>query len=553
MSGTGMSGTGMSGTGGPGVAGPGPEGAAAPPPAVVPPAAAGLAPDAGLPAGTVVRLDPGTQRLTDDVLFGGSPPRILRLSPAGQRALAQLEAGPVASAAAAILARRLTDANLAHPVLPTPPTSPASPASAARPRLDVTVLIPVRDRAPELRRCLAAAGTGYPVLVVDDGSEDPDAARAAALAAGARLIRRPSSGGPGAARNTGLAALTSEFVAFLDSDCEPPPGWIDGLAGHFADPLVAAVAPRVMAAPGTGPTLDQGRQPARVAPLTRVSYVPTAALVVRRSALGGGFDETMRYGEDVDLIWRLTGAGWRVRYEPAVEVHHAAAGSLTGILHRRFRYGTSAAPLARRHPGALTPLILQPWPTLTMTALLARRPAAAAGSFALSAVLLRRRLQAAGLPARGLAKPMAVGVVQTWLGTGRWCGQFGWPVLAAVIARPGGRTARARWGRRLAVASLLAGPPLAEATALTGDGAQRLAAAARALAGQAAYGAGVYAGCLRERTTAPLRPTVAWQPVAGLRRTPPGKLSADPPPKPLAHPQAVRPAQPADPPAQPPG
>jgi len=63
----------------------------------------------------------------------------------------------------------------------------------------------------------------------------------------------------------------------------------------------------------------------------------------------------------------------------------------------------------------------------------------------------------------------------------------------------------------------------------------------------------VYAGCLRERTTAPLRPTVAWQPVAGLRRTPPGKLSADPPPKPLAHPQAVRPAQPADPPAQPPG
>ena len=548
-----MSGTGMSGTGGPGVAGPGPEGAAAPPPAVVPPAAAGLAPDAGLPAGTVVRLDPGTQRLTDDVLFGGSPPRILRLSPAGQRALAQLEAGPVASAAAAILARRLTDANLAHPVLPTPPTSPASPASAARPRLDVTVLIPVRDRAPELRRCLAAAGTGYPVLVVDDGSEDPDAARAAALAAGARLIRRPSSGGPGAARNTGLAALTSEFVAFLDSDCEPPPGWIDGLAGHFADPLVAAVAPRVMAAPGTGPTLDQGRQPARVAPLTRVSYVPTAALVVRRSALGGGFDEALRYGEDVDLIWRLTGAGWRVRYEPAVEVHHAAAGSLTGILHRRFRYGTSAAPLARRHPGALTPLILQPWPTLTMTALLARRPAAAAGSFTLSAVLLRRRLQAAGLPARGLAKPMAVGVVQTWLGTGRWCGQFGWPVLAAVIARPGGRTARARWGRRLAVASLLAGPPLAEATALTGDGAQRLAAAARALAGQAAYGAGVYAGCLRERTTAPLRPTVAWQPVAGLRRTPPGKPSADPPPKPLAHPQAVRPAQPADPPAQPPG
>ena len=479
------------------------------------------APDAGLPAGTVVRLDPGTQRLAGDVLFGGSPPRILRLSPAGQRALAELEAGPVASAAAATLARRLTDANLAHPVLPSSPTSPTPPASPG-PGPDVTVLIPVRDRVAELRRCLAAAGTGYPVLVVDDGSADPDAVLAAARHAGARLIRRPASGGPGAARNTGLTALTSEFVAFLDSDCEPPPGWIDGLASHFADPLVAAVAPRVVASPGTGPTLDQGGQPARVAPLTRVSYVPTAALLVRRCALGGGFDEALRYGEDVDLIWRLTGAGWRVRYEPAVEVHHAATGSLAGILHRRFRYGTSAAPLARRHPGALTPLILQPWPTLTMTALLARRPAAAAGSFTLSAVLLRRRLRSAGLPARGLVKPMAVGVAQTWLGTGRWCGQFGWPVLAAVIARPGGRTARVRWGRRLAAASLLAGPPLADG-ARGGDGTQLLATAARALAGQAAYGAGVYAGCLRERTAAPLRPTVAWQPVAGLRRKPPGE------------------------------
>jgi hypothetical protein len=108
-------------------------------------------------------------------------------------------------------------------------------------------------------------------------------------------------------------------------------------------------------------------------------------------------------------------------------------------------------------------------------------------------------------------------------------------VLAAVIARPGGRTARARWGRRLAAASLLAGPPLADG-ARQGGGTRLLAAAGRILADQAAYGAGVYAGCLRERTAAPLRPTVAWQQVAGLRRTPPGgapaRPPADPPPGP---------------------
>src|SRR5262249_61183376 len=104
-------------------------------------------------------------------------------------------------------------------------------------------------------------------------------------------------------------------------------------------------------------TLDQGGQPARVAPLTRVSYVPTAALLARRRALGGGFDERLRYGEDVDLVWRLTGAGWRVRYEPAVEVHHAATGSLAGVLHRRVRGGPPAAPPALPRPGRPPPAL----------------------------------------------------------------------------------------------------------------------------------------------------------------------------------------------------
>ena len=78
-------------------------------------------------------------------------------------------------------------------------------------------------------------------------------------------------------------------------------------------------------------------------PGSRVSYVPTAALLVRRSALDsvaiddaaipapghlagpgplssrGVFDPALRYGEDVDLIWRLHDAGWRVRYEPSVQ------------------------------------------------------------------------------------------------------------------------------------------------------------------------------------------------------------------------------------------
>jgi hypothetical protein len=244
--------------------------------------------------------------------------------------------------------------------------------------------------------------------------------------------------------------------------------------------------------------------------------VPTAALLLRRAAIGDGFDEALRYGEDVDLVWRLIEAGWRVRYEPAVQVAHTEPGSLPALLRRRFRYGTSAAPLTRRHPGRVAPLILQPWPSITMAALLARRPLAAGATFSIGTALLARRLRASGLPSEGIIRPMAGGVWQTWLGTGRWTGQFAGPALAAVMLHPGGRTARVRWGRRLAAASLLAGPPLAEWSRNRDRGPLRFTAVT--LADQAAYGAGVYAGCLRERIISPVLPSIAWKPFEGLRK-----------------------------------
>src|SRR5262249_46015168 len=143
------------------------------------------------PAGFGVAIDAGTKQLDADTLFGGAPARVLRLSPGGRAALAELRAGPVRSHAAGRLARKLTAAGLAHP---------RPPALAARP--DVTVLIPVRDRAALLDRCLSALGRSYPAVVVDDGSEDPGSVAGVAAAHGAALVRRPVNGGPRAATDT---------------------------------------------------------------------------------------------------------------------------------------------------------------------------------------------------------------------------------------------------------------------------------------------------------------------------------------------------------------
>jgi mycofactocin glycosyltransferase len=464
-----------------------------------------------LPAGFRIALDPGTREIAPGIWSGGSPARVVRLTPAGRAAWRRLSAGPVDSRVAGALARRLTDAGLAHPC---PPPSPVGAA-------DVTIVIPVRDRAALLDRCLAALDGRYPVVVVDDGSRVPAAVAAVAATHRATLVRRPANGGPSAARNTGLDCTTTELVAFVDSDCVPSPGWIDRLAGHFADPMIAAVAPRITALAGptvtgrftrTAGPLDMGGQPARVVPNTHVSYVPTAALIARRSALravarqNGVFDPTMPVGEDVDLVWRLHTGGWRIRYDPAVQVSHHEPPNWSALLARRLRYGTSAAPLARRHPRHMPALVLHLWPTVTVAALLARRPVAAGAAFALTVLATNRTLRAHDLPTSGATRMTAKAVANTWLGTGRYATRYATPLLLTLMVRGG----RSRWGRRAAAASMLLGPPLA-AWVTRRPAVDPIRFAAVALADDIAYGAGVWVGCVRHRTITPLRPVVTWR------------------------------------------
>jgi mycofactocin glycosyltransferase len=484
-----------------------------------------------LPAGFRIAFDPGTQFVGSDVLFGGSPPRLLRLNAAGVRALEELRGGSVGSPASGRLARRLTDTGLAHPRPPELRPSEPSPSELGlsgqrQPEpgrsAEVTVVIPVRDRAVELDRCLAALGTGWPVIVVDDGSVDPAATAQVCSRRGARLVRRAAPGGPGPARNDGLALATTPLVAFLDSDCVAGPDWIPRLVAHFADPMVGAVAPRVRPVTGDSAAgrylaarapLDLGPNEARVAPLTRLSYVPTAALLVRVGAVPtGGFDPALRYGEDVDLIWRMIGAGWRVRYDPRAEVRHTEPGSWPAVLSRRFRYGNSAAPLASRHPGLVPPLILQAWPAAAVAALLAGRPVTAIAAYAAGTGQLVELLREWDVPARGVLGPMAGSVRQTWLDTGRWSAQYALPLVAAALAMPGGRRSSTRIARRIALASLVLGPPAAEWL----RGRPRLDPARFALAylaDEAAYGVGVYQGALAGRIAAPLLPRIAWRPL----------------------------------------
>jgi mycofactocin system glycosyltransferase len=409
-------------------------------------------------------LDATVQR-HGQVVIGGSPLKLFRLTAAGADLVDRIADGE--GVVASSLVTSLLDAGAIHPI------PEATPYSVN----DVTIVTPTYGPPPML-----APGA----LLVDDGSPEPVAGAAA------RLER---NSGPGPARNAGLALVTTPLVAFVDNDVTLRDGWLEPLLAHFDDPAVALVAPRVRSAEGESvlaryerrrSPLDLGPEPGRVRAGSRIGYVPSAAIVCRVDAVQqvGGFAPALRFGEDVDLVWRLDEAGWRCRYEPASEVIHAPRPTWAAWVRQRVSYGSSAAPLARRHGRAVAPIRMSGWSVTTWWLGVLGRPVLGAAVGAGSAAALVAKLpdvaptaafRLAALGNLHAGDQIANAIRRAW-----------WPIVLLACWR-------SRSARRALIAALLAArTPLR-------------------LADDLMYSVGVWRGVVAERTLAPLIPEItAW-------------------------------------------
>ena len=190
----------------------------------------------------------------------------------------------------------------------------------------VSVVIPVKDDAVLLRRCLAALAAQHvrphEIVVVDNGSTDDSADVAREF--GVRVVAEPEPGIP-AASARGFDDATGDLIARLDADCVPPADWIERIRDAFAadagldaitGPARFVDGPRALRT--TLSVLYLGSYVAAVTPA--LGHVPLfgSNLAVRRSAWLAVRDEVHRHDllmhDDMDLSMHL-GPRRRFRYD----------------------------------------------------------------------------------------------------------------------------------------------------------------------------------------------------------------------------------------------
>ena len=226
----------------------------------------------------------------------------------------------------------------------------------------VTTVVVTRDRFPDLRRSLAKHSGA--VVLVDNASQDGTPARVRAEFPHVEVVELGRNLGA-VARNVGVRAAHTPYVAFADDDSWWEPGALDRAAAVLeAHPRLGLLAARILV--GEEETLDPTCTEMVQSPLPRDLDLPGPSVlgflacgaVVRREAFlaAGGFDGVVHFGgEEERLALDLAAHGWGLAYVDEVVTHHHPSTSRGSGTMRQER-------VARNR--VLTAVMRRPWPVV---------------------------------------------------------------------------------------------------------------------------------------------------------------------------------------------
>ena len=237
--------------------------------------------------------------------------------------------------------------------------------------MDISVVIPTRNRAQKLRRTLdglraqTLSSAAFEVLVVDNGSSDDTCATVAGYldkAPNWRYLREPQPGAA-AARNSGIRASQGEIVLFLDDDVIPDAPLLEEHGKSHREQSAVVLGSVRFPWEGTGTafrrTLWQHPELLQSFRFPDAANVPfqhfyTCNLSLPRSFLSrsGNFDEDFQASgfEDTDLGYRMARAGFRMVFNPRASAVHDCWMSFPELAEKQRRNGRELRLLLKKHP-----------------------------------------------------------------------------------------------------------------------------------------------------------------------------------------------------------
>lgn len=250
------------------------------------------------------------------------------------------------------------------------------------PTTPVDLVVPTYNGLEHLRVCLAALRrqtyAAFRLIIVDDASADGTAAALPTLFPGAELLRLPRNVGLAAAVNAGIARGDAPYVALLNNDTEPEPGWLAALvAGLERHPEAAAAVGKLRLLDrrdvfhAAGDTYSRDGLPGNRGAWERdrgqydreeeVFGACAGAALYRRGVLdevaaidGAVLDPGFfMYCEDVDLAWRIRLRGYGIVYVPDAIVHHRLSATGGGPLASYYVARNTLAVIVKDVPGPL--------------------------------------------------------------------------------------------------------------------------------------------------------------------------------------------------------
>jgi len=174
---------------------------------------------------------------------------------------------------------------------------------------------------------------------------------------GVRFLQQANAG-PAAARNRGALESQGNIIVFTDDDCVPMPDWLGEMIAPFQDPQVVGTKgvyrSRQKEITARFVQIEYEDRYRLMAGLPQIDFIDTYSAAFRRERFTemSGYDTSfpVACAEDIELSYRMSARGWKMKFAPRAVVYHTHPDTLGRYLRKKYKFAFWRMLAVRRNP-----------------------------------------------------------------------------------------------------------------------------------------------------------------------------------------------------------